>query len=35
LNSFDVDMSRYGKFDMAGIKDGDPEPVPKVWDPKR
>lgn len=28
-------MSVYGKYDMTGVKDGDPEPCPRVWDPKR
>lgn len=31
----DVDMTRYGKFDMTGVKDGDPEPCPRTWDPLR
>ena len=30
-----VDLSLYGKIDMSGIKDGEPEPHPKVWDPER
>jgi len=28
-------MSLYGKFDLTGVKDGDPEPCPRVWDTKR
>lgn len=32
---FDIDMTHYGKFDISGVKDGDPEPCPKTWDPKR
>ena len=28
-------MSRYGKYDISGIKDGEPEPCPRVWDEKR
>lgn len=25
-------MSLYGNYDIAGIKDGEPEPCPRVWD---
>lgn len=28
-------MSLYGKVDYTGVKDGDPEPVPRYWDAKR
>ena len=35
LTEFDVDMSYYGKYDISGIRDGEPEPNPKVWDPLR
>jgi hypothetical protein len=35
LQDFEVDMSLYGKFDISGVKDGDPEPCPRTWDPKR
>lgn len=28
-------MSLYGKMDMTGWKDGDPEPCPRYWDEKR
>ena len=28
-------MSKYGKYDISGIKDGDPEPCPRVWDAER
>lgn len=28
-------MNRYGKYDISGVKDGDPEPCPKVWDDER
>lgn len=35
LKEWDVDLSIYGKFDMAGNKDGDKEPCPRVWDEKR
>ena len=35
INDFQVDMSIYGKFDISGVKDGDPEPCPRVWDAKR
>jgi hypothetical protein len=31
----DVDMSRFGKFDITGVRDGDAEPCPRVWDPIR
>lgn len=30
-----VDMSLYGKMDYTGHRDGDPEPVPRVWDERR
>jgi small subunit ribosomal protein S29 len=26
-------MSRYGLYDVSGIRDGEPEPCPRVWDP--
>jgi small subunit ribosomal protein S29 len=35
LTEFDVDMTYYGKYDISGIRDGEPEPNPKVWDPLR
>lgn len=35
LSEIDVDMSLYGKRDYSGMKDGEPEPCPRVWDPKR
>lgn len=28
-------MSVYGKIDITGMKDGDPEPHPRVWDEER
>jgi len=28
-------MSHYGKYDISGIKDGEPEPCPRVWDEKK
>ena len=28
-------MSLYGKYDITGVKDGDPDPCPRVWDPER
>ena len=31
----DVDMSIYGTCDYTGVKDDDPEPCPRVWDPRR
>lgn len=35
LNEIDVDMSRYGLYDISGVRDGDPEPCPRTWDPVR
>jgi len=35
LREFDVDMSLYGKCDFTGVREGDPEPCPRVWDPRR
>lgn len=35
FKEMDVDLSRYGKYDMTGVKDGDPEPCPRTWDPLR
>ena len=35
LLDFDVDTSLYGKYDISGVKDGDPEPCPRKWDPER
>lgn len=35
LTEFEVDMTHYGQYDISGIKDGEPEPNPKVWDPIR
>ena len=35
FREMDVDMSRYGQFDMTGIKDGDGEACPRTWDPIR
>jgi small subunit ribosomal protein S29 len=35
LSEFDVNMTHYGKYDISGIRDGEPEPNPKVWDPLR
>jgi len=28
-------LSIYGKYDISAIKDGEPEPCPRVWDEKR
>jgi len=28
-------MNHYGKYDISGVKDGEPEPCPRVWDAKR
>ena len=28
-------MSHYGKYDISGVRDGEPEPCPRVWDEKR
>ena len=35
FSNMDVNMDRYGKFDMTGVRDGDPEPCPRTWDPLR
>lgn len=35
LRNTDVDMSLYGKIDISGVKDGDPEPNPRLWDEER
>ena len=35
FSEMDVDLERYGKRDMTGVKDGDPEPCPRTWDPLR
>lgn len=35
LREMDVDMSRYGKYEMTGVKDGDPQPCENTWDPIR
>jgi len=35
LRQTDVDMSIYGKYDITGVKDGDPEPCPRLWDERR
>lgn len=31
----DVDMSRFGQYDLTGNKDGDGEPCPRTWDELR
>ena len=35
LRETPVDMSVYGKVDISGVKDGDPEPNPRIWDEER
>lgn len=30
-----VNLDRYGKFDITGVKDGDGEPCPRTWDQLR
>ena len=30
-----VDLDLYGKFDMTGISDDEPEPCPRIWDNQR
>ena len=35
LRNTDVDMSVFGKIDRSGVKDGEPEPHPKIWDAER
>lgn len=32
FREFEVDMNLYGKFSLTGVKDGDPEPCPRVYD---
>lgn len=31
----EVNLSLYGKYDVSGVKDGEPEPCPRTWDPER
>jgi small subunit ribosomal protein S29 len=31
----DVNMSRYGQFDISGVSDADGDPQPRTWDPLR
>jgi len=35
FHEFDVDMSRYGLYNITGVRDGDEEPCPRTWDPLR
>lgn len=35
LGQTEVDLSRYGRIDLSGLKDGEPHPNPKVWDSER
>ena len=35
LRETDVDMSQYGKYDISGVRDDEPEPCPRTWDPLR
>lgn len=35
LREMDVDMSEYGKYDISGVRDDEPEPCPRTWDEKR
>ena len=35
LQEIPVDLTRYGKYDITAIRDGDPEPCPRKWDPRR
>jgi len=35
LRDTDVDMSHYGKYDITGVRDDEPEPCPRVWDETR
>jgi len=35
LKAAEVDIYLYGKSDMAGNRDGDPDPIPVVWDKER
>ena len=35
FHEMDVDMSRYGLYDITGVRDGEEEPCPRTWDPLR
>jgi small subunit ribosomal protein S29 len=35
MSKTEVDLSIYGKYDISGVRDGDPEPCPKFWDAER
>lgn len=35
FRNFDVNMSLYGKIDYTGMRETDPEPNPRTWDPLR
>ena len=35
FREMNVDMSRYGKYDITGNNDDEGEPCPRVWDPLR
>jgi len=35
LKKTEVDLKLYGKSDMAGNRDGDPDPIPVLWDSDR
>jgi hypothetical protein len=35
LRDTDVNLNIYGKMDISGVKDGDHEPCPRVWDEER
>jgi hypothetical protein len=35
LKDIPVDLNEYGKCDFAGIRDGEPEAVPVLWDERR
>ena len=35
FRELDVDMSRFGQYDLTGAKDADGEPCPRTWDPLR
>lgn len=35
LEKMKVNLEKYGKFNTAGVKDGEPDPVPVLWDEGR
>lgn len=35
FHDMDVDLSRFGQYDITGIKDADGDPFPRTWDEER